>query len=87
MRPMSSADISIFSSKISQFCHVKKYRYRSHFGTYFLILSNFFESLKILLINMVTVPMVSAKLPTPGLLEKKRLFEIKVMTSYLLTMT
>ena len=36
---------------------------------------------------MVTVPMVSAKLPTPGLLEKKRLFEIKVMTSYLLNMT
>ena len=27
---------------------------------------------------MVTVPMVSAKLPTPGLLKKKRLFEIKV---------
>ena len=31
--PMSSADISIFSLKISNFCYVKKYRYRSHFDT------------------------------------------------------
>ena len=28
-----SADISIFSLEINKFCYVKKYRYRSHFGT------------------------------------------------------
>ena len=30
---LSSADISIFSSKISKFCYLKKYRYRLHFDT------------------------------------------------------
>ena len=28
--PLSSADISIFSSEISKFCYIKKYRYRLH---------------------------------------------------------
>ena len=28
---MSSADISIFSLKISNFCYIKKYGYRLHF--------------------------------------------------------
>ena len=32
---------------------------------------NFFESLKIFLINMVTILIISAKLATPGLLEIK----------------
>ena len=31
--PLSSADISIFSPKISKFCYIKKYRYRLHFDT------------------------------------------------------
>ena len=30
---LSSADISIFSSEISKFCYIKKYRYRLHFDT------------------------------------------------------
>ena len=30
---LSSADISIFSSEISNFCYSKKYRYRLHFNT------------------------------------------------------
>ena len=44
-------------------------RYRLHFGTLFLILLIFFESLKIVLINMVTILMMSAKMATPGLLK------------------
>ena len=39
-----------------------------------------FESLRIVLTNMVTILMMSAKMATLGLL-KKRYFEIKVMTS------
>ena len=65
---LSSADISIFSSEISKFCYIRKYRYRLHFRTYFLILLTFFESLKVFLINMVTILMMSSKLATPGLL-------------------
>ena len=30
---LTSADISIFSPKISKFCYIKKYRYRLHFST------------------------------------------------------
>ena len=58
---MTSAYISIFSPEISKFCYIKKYRYRLHFV----------ESLKIVLINMVTILMVSAKLATRGLLKIK----------------
>ena len=28
-----SADINIFSSKVSKFCYIRKYKYRLHFGT------------------------------------------------------
>ena len=41
------------------------------FNTLFLVLSSFFESLKVVLINMVVFLMVSEKLATPGLLEIK----------------
>ena len=58
------ADISIFSPKISKFCYTKKYRYRLHLSTEFLILLTFFEFLKVFLINMVGVLMMSAKLAT-----------------------
>ena len=68
---MRSADISIFSLEISKFCYIKKYRYRLHFDTKFLILLTFFESLKIVLINMVTIFMMSAKMTTLGLLKIK----------------
>ena len=65
----TSADISIFSSEISKFCCIKKYRYRLHFDTQFLTLLTSLESLKIVLINMVTILMMSAKMATPGLLK------------------
>ena len=59
--PLNSADISIFSLEISKFCHIKKYRYRLHFDISFLILVTFFESLKVVLIKMITILMMSAK--------------------------
>ena len=69
--PLKSADISIFSLEISKFCSVKKYRYRLHFDTLFLILLTFLESLKIDLINMVTTLMMSVEMVTSGLLKIK----------------
>ena len=63
--PLSSADIRIFSLEISKFCYIKKYRYRLQFDTKFQILLTFLEFLKIVLINMVTILMMSAKVATP----------------------
>ena len=48
--PVSSADISIFSLEIGKLCYIKKYRYRLHFDTKFLILLDVTESLRIVLI-------------------------------------
>ena len=62
----SSADISIFSPEISKFCCIKKYRYRLHFDTQFLLLLTFLESLKIFLINMVIILMMPSKMATQG---------------------
>ena len=55
---LGSADISIFSSEFSKFCYIRKWRYRLHFGTWFLIFLTFFESLKMYLISMVTILMI-----------------------------
>ena len=49
--PKGPADISNFSMEISKFCYIKKYMYRLHFDTKFLILLTFVESLKIVLIK------------------------------------
>ena len=38
---LSAADITIFSPEIIKFCYIKKYRYRLHFDTYFLIFFSF----------------------------------------------
>ena len=62
---LSITDIIIFSPEISNFCCIKKYRCRLHFNTLFLILSSFFELLKVFLINMVVILMISEKLATP----------------------
>ena len=67
IHPLSSAYISIFSSEISKFCDIKKYRYRVHFGTKFLILWTFLEPVKIFVINLVIILMKSAKMVTPAL--------------------
>ena len=63
--PLSSADISIFSPEISNFCYIMKYRYRLRFYTYSLILLIFFESLKIALINMVAILIDVTKIDYP----------------------
>ena len=68
---LCSASISIFSLEISNFHYIMKYRYTSNFNTLFLILFNFFESLKVFLINMFAVLMTSAKMATLGLLKEK----------------
>ena len=68
---MSSAGISIFSQEIDKFCYIKKYRYRLDFKAKFLTLLTFFESLIFVLINMVTILIISAKMATPGLLKIK----------------
>ena len=67
--PLSSADISIFSPEISKFCYTKKCWYRFHFDTLFLILLTFFEYLNIVLINMITILMMSAKMVTLGFIK------------------
>ena len=64
--PLSSADISIFLPEISKFCYIKKYRYRLDFDREFLNLSTSLESLITVLINVVTILMMSAKMTTPG---------------------
>ena len=64
---------SAFYTGISKFCYIKKYRHRFHLGTSFLILLNFLESLRIVLINMATIVM-SAKMDTPVLLKIKCFF-------------
>ena len=69
--PLSSADMSNFSPEISKFCYIKKYMYRLHFDTKFLILLTFLESLKIVLIKKVTILMMPATMATPGLLKVK----------------
>ena len=59
-RDIPVAGISIFTLEISKFCYSKKYRYRLHFNTSFLILLTFFIIL-----------MMSAKMTTLGLLKIK----------------
>ena len=67
--PLSFADISIFSLDIRKLCYLKKYRYRLHFNTWFITLLTFFESLKMVSINMVTILLILTKMATLGLLK------------------
>ena len=75
--PLSPAGIDIFSSEICNFCYIKKYKYRLHFKTYFLIRSISLESLSVVLINLATILMMLGKLAT---LDLRR---IKVALSFL----
>ena len=56
---------TLFHQKSANFCYIKKYRYRLHFDTWFLIL--LFSIWRFFLINLVIVLMMSAKIATPGL--------------------
>ena len=58
--PLSFDDSAFFHWK-SEKRNIKEYRYRLYFGTEFLILLAFFESLKIVLMNMVKILVISAK--------------------------
>ena len=72
--PMISADIGIFSPEITIFCYIKKYTYRLHFIHSLYIVSIFltsFESLKVVLRNLVTILIMPAKLATLGLFKVK----------------
>ena len=70
--PLEFCSHQYFFTRNIKFCYIKKYGYRLYFDTLFLILLNFFESLKIFLINMIKILMMSAKVSTLGL------FKIKV---------
>ena len=83
---LSSAVISISSPEICNFRYTKEYKHRLHFNIQFLILLSLFESLKVVLINMASILMMSARFATLGL-SKTEYFEIKVMTSSFLFMT
>ena len=63
---LSSAEISMFSAEIGKFSYIKKYRYRFHFGTKFLII---LKSLKIFLINIDLILMMLEKMVTLDLLK------------------
>ena len=69
--PLGSASINIFLPEIGKFCSIKKYRYRFHLDTQFLILQTFLESLRVVLIHMVTILIISANMDTSGLLKSK----------------
>ena len=47
------------------------YKYRFHLDKKFLIPLTFLESLRIILINIVTILMMAAKKATPGILKTK----------------
>ena len=65
---LSSADIRIFLPETSNFRQSRKYWQKTHFGTFFLILLTFIESLKVFLIDMIAI-LMSAKLATPDILQ------------------
>ena len=64
----SSADMSIFSQEISNFCYIKKHWRRFRFNSKFLILLTL---VKVFLINMFAILMMSEKLAGLGLLKVK----------------
>ena len=68
--PLSSANISNFSQEISKFYYIKKYGYRLHFDTPFLVLSTFFEYVKTFSIGY-NFDDISAKMATPGFFKMK----------------
>ena len=67
--PMSPAGISNLSPEISKFFYIKKYMYRLHFDTKFLVLCTFLESLKIVLIKNVKILIMSSQMTAQGVLK------------------
>ena len=73
--PMSSANISNFSTKITNFCYINKYRYRFYFNIWLPILLSFLKSLKVFSINMVAILKITPKLVNLCLLEINKYHE------------
>ena len=73
-----------FLLEISKLCYIKKYRYSLQFDTQFLILLTFLEFLKVVLINMVTIFMMSGKMATPCLLKIKAFWNREVIITSIL---
>ena len=67
--PMSPAGISNFSPEISEVFYIKKYMYRLHFDTKFLVLCTFLEFLRIVLIKKFKILIMSAKMTAQGILK------------------
>ena len=65
--PLRPADINFFSPEISKFCYIKNTDMDCILIKKFLILLTFFETLKIVLIKMVTILMISVKMANLGL--------------------
>ena len=69
-RPLDFCWYQHFFTGISNFCYIKKYRYRLHFNINLLFLLTFLEPLKVALINLLTSLMMTAKLVTLALFKK-----------------
>ena len=67
--PVSPAGIINFSPEIIKVFYIKKYMYRLHFDTKYLVLWTFIESLKIVLIKKVKILIMSAKMTAQGILK------------------
>ena len=65
--PLSSTDISFFSTEIGNFYYIKKCKYNLHFKYITSNYLNLFYPFKVYFITMVTILMMSAKLATLGL--------------------
>ena len=63
------AGISNFSPEISKVFYIKKYMYRLHFDTKFLVLCTFLESLRTVLIKKFKILIMSAKMNAQGILK------------------
>ena len=67
--PLSSTDISNFSTEISKFCYIKKHMYGLHFDKKYFNYFNFSCVFKDCFNKKVTILMMSAKMTTPGFLK------------------
>ena len=68
---LSSAEINIFFTENYHLLLYQEIQIQILFRYIFLIPLTFHETLRIVLINMVTILMISTKIATPGLLKIK----------------
>ena len=68
--PLSSPNISSFSSEINNFGCIEKYRWKLTINNFYFFFA-FIESLKVALINNIAIFMMAAKIATLGLIKTK----------------